>query len=357
MILQASFQSEWIQKISKNIGKRGDPKLIEKIIYAFALLEQLKLSGLDLIFKGGSSIFLMSDPPNRFSIDVDIIVPAKPENMPVIFDKVIKSGFFLNWQEDNDRKMAVNAPVGHYKFFYQSIGGSYFGNEPILLDVLFSDKPVYEKTIEIPIRHKWLSTADPYELVTVPTFESVLGDKLTAFAPNSTGILYSKNRPVEIIKQLFDIAYLFDKASDFNEVRQSFLNVAAEEISYRSLSITPEDVLQDAFHTALLITKRDRTSDNFIFLQKGISNIVNFIIATFRLEEAIICASKVAYLSQVIKHSNNYEVARYTTPETIANLFITQPEYARFNRLKKTSPEAFFYWFHALNLLSNRCAH
>lgn len=46
MILQASFQSEWIQKISKSIGKRGDPKLIEKIIYAFALLEQLKLSGL-----------------------------------------------------------------------------------------------------------------------------------------------------------------------------------------------------------------------------------------------------------------------------------------------------------------------
>lgn len=242
MILPASFQSEWIQQISKSIGKRGDPKLIEKIIYAFALLEQLKLSGLDLIFKGGTSVFLMTDPPSRFSIDVDIIVSDKPEKMQVIFDKVIKIGYFLSWKEDKDRKMAVNAPVGHYKFFYQSIDSSHFGNEPILLDVL-----------------------------------------------------------------------------------------------------------QDAFNTALLITKRDHTSDNFIFLQKGISNIVNFIIATFRIEDAIICASKVAYLSQVIKQSNIYEVARYTTPEIVANLFITQPEYARFNRLKNTSPEAFFYWFHALN--------
>ena len=352
MILPASFQNEWIQQISKSIGKRGDPKLIEKIIYAFALLEQLKLSGLDLIFKGCTSVFLMSDPPSRFSIDVDIIVSEKLKNMPAVFDKVVQSGLFLSWQEDNERKMAANAPVEHYKFFYQSIGGSHFGNEPILLDVLFSDKPGYEKTIEIPINHKWLATAEPYPLVTVPSFESVLGDKLTAFAPNTTGILYSKERPVEIIKQLFDIAFLFDKSSDFNEVRKSFLNIVAEEINYRNLSAKPDDVLQDAFNTALLITKREHTSGNFIFLQKGISNIVNFIITTFRLEEAIICASKVAYISQLLKQNYVSDVARYSNPGTIASLTISNTEFLKLNRLKNTLPEAFFYWYYALNLIN-----
>lgn len=349
MILPASFENTWIQQISKTVGKRGDPKLIEKIIYAFTLLEQLKISGLDLIFKGGTSVFMMSDPPSRFSIDVDIIVQILPEEMPSYLDKVVNSGFFIKWQEDNERKIAADAPICHYKFYYKSITGSHFGDEPILLDVLFSSKPVYKKTIKIPIKHKWLDAADPFELITVPTYESVLGDKLTAFAPNTTGILYTKDRPVEIIKQLFDIAYLFDKASDFDEARVSFLNVAAEEIIYRNLSITPEMVLQDAYDTALLITKRDLSSDNFTFLQKGIANIVNFIIATFRIEEAIICASKVAYLSMLLKQKDVSEVARFSSAIDIADLKISQPEYAKFNRLKNTLPEAFFYWYHALN--------
>jgi len=348
MILPVSFENTWIQQISKTIGKRGDPKLIEKIIYAFALLEQLKISGLDLIFKGGTSVFLMSDQPRRFSIDIDIIVGLSSESMPAYFDKVIKSDFFLNWHEDALRKTGADAPVGHYKFYYKTIVGSHFGNEPILLDVLFSAKSGYKKTIKIPIRHKWLSCSPPYELITVPLYESILGDKLTAFAPNTTGILYTKNRPVEIIKQLFDIAYLFDKANDFQEVRESFLNVLAAEIAYRNLSIKSDDVLCDAFNTALLLTRRDITSENFIFLQKGIINIVNFIIGPFRIEEAIICASKVAYLTQVLKQEIISDVARYSSAAEIAAFSIDQTEFSKLNRLKNTLPEAFFYWYHAL---------
>ncbi len=352
MILKGSFEASWIQQISKAVGKRGDPKLVEKIIYAFALLEQLNKSGLDMVFKGGTSVFLMSDPPSRFSIDVDIIVSEAVEKLPVYFNEVLKSELFINWQEDNDRKMAPNAPVSHYKFFYKSIAGSHFGDEPILLDVLFTSTHVYKKTNNIPLKHSWLLTSEPYELITVPTFESVLGDKLTAFAPNTTGILYTKNRPVEIIKQLFDIAFLFDRSFDFSEIRESFLNVVAEEIAYRNIQIKSEDVLQDAFNTALLITQRDIASENFTFLQKGVTNIINFIITTFRIEEAMVCASKVAYLSMLIRYNSTSNVARFKSPEEIASLTISQNEFSKLNKLKKTQPEAFFYWYHAFQLLS-----
>lgn len=352
MIIPASFEISWIQKISKEVGKRGDPKLVEKIMYAFALLEQLKLSGLDMIFKGGTSVFLMSDPPVRFSIDVDIIVSAPPEELPSVFDNVIKSGLFIRWQEDNDRRMAAHAPVAHYKFYYKSITGSHFGDEPILLDILFSSSPVYARTVSVPLKHSWLLTDDPFETITIPSFESVLGDKLTAFAPNTTGILYSKNRPVEIIKQLFDIAFIFDKSSDFTEVRESFLNVASQEIAYRKLSISPGDVLSDAFNTALLITERNTDSKEFAFLQKGITNIVNFIIPSFRIEQAIICASKVAYLTQLLRTGKTSVVHRFSAPEELKDLTVDHIEFRHLNRLKKTLPEAFFYWYKAIETIS-----
>ena len=110
--------------------------------------------------------------------------------------------------------------------------------------------------------------------------------------------------------------------------------------------------MQDAFDTALLITKRDANSDNFTFLQKGIGNIVNFIITTFRIEEAIICASKIAYLTQMLNQKSIPEVSHFTSAVDLANITISQSEYAKLNRLKNTSPEAFFYWYHALNLMS-----
>jgi hypothetical protein len=350
MILPGSLEKAWIQEISKTIGKRGDPKLVEKIIFSFSLLEQLKLSGIDFIFKGGTSLFLMSETPSRFSIDVDIIVGDSPASIPAYLDKVIQSGLFLNWEDDNDRKSSETAPVGHYKFFYESRISQHFGDEPILLDILFTAKPGYPNIKNIPIKHKWLLTNDPFEIIKVPSFESLLGDKLTAFAPSTTGILYSKNRPIEIIKQLFDIAYLFDKAIDFQEIKESFLNIAGKEIAYRKLSITYKDVLQDAFDTAFLITSRDYSSENFNFLQKGISNIVNFIIAPFKIEDAIICASKVAYLTQAIRQNSFIGFAQFKSPEDIAEFTITQKEFAKLNRLKKVIPEAFFYWHHALGL-------
>ena len=41
---------------------------------------------------------------------------------------------------------------------------------------------------------------------------SLLGDKLTAFAPRTIGILYHPLRKTDIAKQLFDVGVLFDAA-------------------------------------------------------------------------------------------------------------------------------------------------
>ncbi len=58
MISRKSLTKEWLEK-TKKLYKGKDPILIEKVIRAFTLLEQLKLKGLDFIFRGGSSLLLL----------------------------------------------------------------------------------------------------------------------------------------------------------------------------------------------------------------------------------------------------------------------------------------------------------
>ncbi len=346
MIDKKTYEITWIEQLSVQLGKRGDPKIIEKVIYAFTLLEQLKASGLDFIFKGGTSLLLLTPVPRRFSIDIDIIVSGRSKDITPYLDKVISMGSFKKWIDDNQRKHSIEAPVSHYKFYYDSALGSKFGEEPILLDILFTPDP-YPQLAKVALQHQWLHTNDEIFQVSIPTAESILGDKLTAFAPNTTGILYGKNRPVEIIKQLYDIAFLFDQSKDFHLIQESYRKVVENEIRYRKLSITWKEVLQDAFETALIITQRDIKNERFLHLQKGISNIVNFVLERFRIEEAIICAAKTAYLSKIIL-AGQTSVHRYTDPTQIASLSIESPQYSKVNKLKKTIPEAFFYWSQAL---------
>ena len=57
--------------------------------------------------------------------------------------------------------------------------------------------------------------------VVCPSKECLLGDKLTAYAPHTTGIPYGKGKELEMAKQLFDVAALFD-VSDDRMVRNTF---------------------------------------------------------------------------------------------------------------------------------------
>ena len=94
---------------------------------------------------------------------------------------------------------------------------------------------------------------------------------------------------------------------------------------------------------------RDVNDKRFGHLQKGISNINNFILGKFHLDEAIICAAKVAYLSRILV-AERYSVQRYSGPGSVEKFIIDNPNYNKLNKLRKSFPEAFFYWHHALSL-------
>jgi len=77
-------------------------------------------------------------------------------------------------------------------------------------------------------------------VVTVPSVNSIAGDKLTAFAPKTIGIPYGKGKSMEIIKQLFDLGILFEHISDLREVYDSYRNTAELESGYRKLKMPIE---------------------------------------------------------------------------------------------------------------------
>ena len=61
MLQKENFRLENIQRLQKNYKK--DPALLERVVYAFGLLEALCLTGLPFVFKGGTCLMLLLKHP------------------------------------------------------------------------------------------------------------------------------------------------------------------------------------------------------------------------------------------------------------------------------------------------------
>lgn len=146
---------------------------------------------------------------------------------------------------------------------------------------------------------------------------------------------------------MYDIGFLFDRISDLNVVRESYSRVVQEEIGYRKLNIDADEVLKDTWNACYTLAERDMKSDEFKHLQLGIKNFTNFIIDRFSIEEAITASAKVAYLTSLL-NKENQEIERFKNPLEIKGWVIEDQSYNKLNKLKKTNPEAFFYWYKSM---------
>ncbi len=344
MISKKSIEIEWIDEITRK-KKIKDKILAEKVIRALLLLEGLVELNLDFVFKGGTALMLLLNSTKRLSIDIDIIVDRKFDLDKIISEIVIKK-YFIKFEKQS-RKVKSNIQKSHYKVFYRP---TYKTNKPedyILLDILF-EKPQYQNIITIPINSSFVKQTDKPLFVKVPDFNNIIGDKLTAFAPETTGIPYEKNGRImakEIIKQLYDIGTIFDKVDDLSAIKQTFKKFALTELQYRNLGNDINIVLDDIYETSLSIsTKGKEGKAQFDILQKGLKQLVAFIFSeNYHIEKAITDASKTAYLSKLIQFDCK-KIDKFENPLQVTNFAIEQPFYTKLNKLKKSNPEAFFYW-------------
>jgi hypothetical protein len=213
--------------------------------------------------------------------------------------------------------------------------------------------------VQLPIESQFLKTEGEPVFVNIPCIDDLLGDKLTAFAPNTTGIPYFKGEKscsMEIIKQLFDIASLFDIVDNLHIVEETFRKFVGVELSYKNLDTTNIDqVLDDIFNTTLCICLQGQTEkEHFILLQDGIKRIQNFIHSeNYNLDSAIINASKTAYLAMLLKHGI-INIEKYGNPQQLTNWIISPPLNTKLNKLKKSLPEAFFYLYKSYEIIVNK---
>ncbi len=346
MINPQSRTVEWITEAAQRLGAR-DIILVEKTIRAFSLLEALARSGCPFLFKGGSSLMLHLNTSKRLSIDIDIICPPGTVIENYLDQYAEEYGF--GKVELVERISRTDVPKQHAKFYYEVSYPGKGGQDKILLDVLFEETH-YSRIVMLPIQSPLLITDEPAVMVSLPSHEDLLGDKLTAFAPHTTGIPYFKGEKkctMEIIKQMFDVASLFDLTDDLSVTRATFQKFAAIELEYRHLDsgdIRP--VLDDIYQTALCVCMRGQQNpEEFKLLQDGIGRIGNFVLGSrYTLDNAIVNAAKVAYLSQLIA-KGKIEVHHYNPDriEEMAGQVLQEPMPTKLNKLKKTHPEAFFY--------------
>ena len=79
MIQEKCTSKEWVTEIARI--KKADKGLVQKLIRALILLEGLSESRLQFVFKGGTALMLLLNSTKRLSIDIDIIIPVKIENI------------------------------------------------------------------------------------------------------------------------------------------------------------------------------------------------------------------------------------------------------------------------------------
>jgi Nucleotidyl transferase AbiEii toxin, Type IV TA system len=352
MIDLSVLHIDWINKASATNNK-ADKVLVEKVIRALLLLEGLSASGLNFIFKGGTALMLLQGSTKRLSIDIDIILPAK-DDLDKVFEEIVKGRGFTRF-ELQERHVNTRIEKAHYKFFFEPAYKTSRSEDYVLLDILF-EKSQYQQLVTLNIDSAFvLQNGNPLQ-VQVPSFDDLLGDKLTAFAPNTTGIPYNKgglSSAMEIIKQLYDIGNLAVQMQEPTITATTFGAFAKTELGYRDFEGDTQIVLDDIFNTALTIsTKGQLGNGDFNALMQGIGQLRQYIFSeNYHIEKAITHAARAAYTAAIIR-TGEKTIHRFTNPMQIKDWNIPNQQYNKLNKLRKSNPEAFYYWYQALMLLN-----
>ena len=347
MLSKEIYTQEYISELRGRTG--DDPLMIEKTLFAFGLLEAIRSVDMPFVFKGGTALMLLLDIPRRFSTDIDIVV--EPGTDIDSYIEKAKTVFPFFDKEEDIRKGKNNIEKRHFRFKYLSPGS---GKEVVvILDVLFEERQ-YPNTVFKPIKNSLLLTEGEDLIVEMPDIESILGDKLTAFAPHTTGIEFGQNKELEIIKQLFDCATLFDGMKNLEIVRDSYRKVVRSEMSYRGLTCPMEDVLKDTIRGCLCIaTRGGNNPDDFKYYIDGIGRIRNHIISQmFNGEIAGAYASRVMYLAANVLTGNDHILRIIDGREYAAQKAeISKPKW--FSYMRIVDPVSYGYLIEASRLLKD----
>ena len=171
MITDKTFTEGWMKEHFGDSTRKN--QVIEKVIYALYLLEELSLSEVNFVFKGGTSLMLKTQEFKRFSIDIDIVVEEYNLNGLETF---IKNNEFKRFTEiEKDPRNNSKIKKKHYKFYYETITKE---KDPyVLLDIVFEEIS-YENVDDTPIQFFLLDSDENITTTITPIMDELLGGEL-----------------------------------------------------------------------------------------------------------------------------------------------------------------------------------
>jgi hypothetical protein len=348
MITPHCFQPEWIRSRREVLGG-GDPILIEKTVHAFALLDLLAQMGLPFVFKGGTSLLLRLERLRRLSIDIDILCPVPDAELDQALRSVSQLRPFLRYEED-DRGMDRLPRRRHFRFHYTSSIDPRQQAAYVLLDVVQEEAP--HPVIEaLSLRSPFVELAEESR-VRVPTAAGLLGDKLTAFAPNTVGVPCREQSAMQVMKQLFDVSELFQVVDNVDEVGRAYDALFSKENGYRGSLFTRNGALEDSIDTArglsyLHMRKASAPNAQTVILESGRRELTSHLLGgRFADEEMKVAAARVACLASALRFQRLESLApeRRFNPGVLESLRERALSDLVLNRLKGANSEAFYYW-------------
>jgi hypothetical protein len=306
-------------------------------------------------------MFLHAPSPRRISTDVDIMTPVKGEELKSVLETLGRGEPFLTFEEQ-DRGFRGLPNRRHFRYTYQPANARALP-APLLLDVVEDDFSTFD-LVEKPVTQPWFQASRP-ATVKVQTLDFLLGDKLAAFAPRTTGVPYLRRRPdgsemegdlLQIAKQFFDVAALFDLSATPLACHSAWQEHGRKEATYREIEFQPEAVLRDTFQACLAITMGNfppkRKHPDSEALWKGLRSLENHVVEGSLSHQSIFeMAGKVAWLA-VNLHTSSTDAAKPFPPANIQDIKgLTIPgDLAFLNPIGGTSPHGLYYWNEAARL-------
>lgn len=214
--------------------------LSELVVHCLELVAQLSYSELNYRFKGGNSLLIILENPQRFSIDVDIVSTESKEKIIDTVEEIVDRCDVFTRFESRQPKTKPWLPMISFKLFFDSL---YQKTEDsfVMLDVVLEAAP-YEG-MKKPVKCLDIYKADIE--VEVPTVSGLIGDKLLTIGPSTLGIPLGKGKEAHRLKHVFDIALLSRQGYDAVKVKMSVLGCLKQENAIQKSNFNWKETAED----------------------------------------------------------------------------------------------------------------
>jgi hypothetical protein len=214
--------------------------LCELVVHCLELVSQLCHHKLVFRFKGGNSLLVMLEDPQRFSIDVDIVTTEPKERLISMVSEIARGcSAFTRW-ESRQPKTKPWLPLISFKLFFDSVYP--VAEEPyVMLDAVLEPAP-YDGVVR---QVRCGSLYESAEQVEVPSISGLIGDKLLAIGPSTLGIPIGKGKEAQRLKHVFDVSLLSTRGFDREAVRRALGACQAQEQRIQGRQFSWDEVAQD----------------------------------------------------------------------------------------------------------------